>query len=448
LNASRPSGSRQAANAEALAVDAGRIAVASQCEPRIRSRLAPVRRNPLIGFATNHWTDGWTSRRRIMEGLAARGWPALYSSGARTVWDIGEPIWRELSWINGVKRHAGLHLDCPGRLILRWPSHPFWDRLAIAAHSSRLPSEFGGRRNDMRTIALLFHPAFWPYVRHIRPAHVVYYVHDAYRLMPGWTEQLARHERDLAGRADLIVAYSQGMLDGLPAGVGRRGRVLATGVDVQPFESPAAATCPVDLEAIPRPRIGYVGRINQKLDYSVVLDVARRRPQWHWVFIGAIGAGTDGRFAVDKRAESLWSRCRSLQNVHVLGPRLHSEVPSYLLNMDVNAMCYRTDGEGWWSEIFPLKSMEYLAAGKPVVTSPVKSMLQFKDNLAVATSVAEWIDAIEHALVGGGVGTAESRRQVARANSWDQKIDRLEAWIFEMVDSASAMARNSRVTGE
>jgi glycosyltransferase involved in cell wall biosynthesis len=115
----------------------------------------------------------------------------------------------------------------------------------------------------------------------------------------------------------------------------------------------------------------------------------------------------------------------------------HDDVPPYLLNMDVNVMCYRTHGTGWWSEIFPLKSMEYLAAGKPIVSAPVKSMLRFHDNLAVATTVSEWLDAIEHALVMGGVGTAASRRELARANTWDHKIDCLQGWILDLLENTS-----------
>ena len=402
---------------------------------RERSALPPgatdLQRRPIIGFSPNHWSDGWTSRRRILEGLADRDWPTLYSSGARTVWDIGRPGWREQGWRQTIARHGRLHVDNPGRLMLRWPSKPLCDRVALAAHGKRLHRALG--HADVEPIALLFHPAFWPYVRHVRPAYVVYYVYDAYRLMPGWTDQLARHEEDLVARADLIVAYSQGMLDCLPGRASRRGRVLATGVDTVPFESAAAAPCPPDLAGIPHPRIGYTGRINQKLDYPLVLEVARQRPQWHWVFVGAIGNGTGERFALDREAESQWVRCRALPNVHVLGIKAHAEVPRYLLNMDVNVMCYRTQGTGWWSEIFPLKSMEYLAAGRPVVSTMVKSMLRFGDNLALATTPAEWIDAIAHALIAGGVGTTASRREVAAANTWNRKVDCLQQWLFDLM---------------
>lgn len=331
-------------------------------------------------------------------------------------------------------RHGTLHIDVPGRAIVRWPTVPLVDRLALAAHGNHLRRTWEAR-DRAPPIALLFHPAFWTYVRYLRPRLVIYYMYDAYRLMPGWTDELARHEQELVARADRVIAYAQGMLDGLPCGAAQEGRVLSTGVDIDPFEAAAALPCPPDLARIPRPRIGYVGRINQKLDYARILEIARQRPQWQWVFVGAIGAGADERFVTDLEAESLWSRCRALPNVHVLGAKPHDDVPQYLLNMDVNVMCYRTHGKGWWSEIFPLKSMEYLAAGKPIVSAPVKSMLPFDDHLAIATTTQEWVGAIEHALAAGGVGTAASRRAVARANTWDRKIDCLQEWIVDFLQN-------------
>ena len=253
-----------------FAVPAGNRSVASRGE----QGLSP----PIIGFTPNHWSQEWTSRRRILLGLADRGWPTLYSSGARTVWDLGDSYWREQPWIQKVIRQGKLQVDLPGRLILRWPTISAWDHVALAAHGRHLKRGFGGRVG-VRPIALLFHPVFWPYVRYLKPRLLIYYACDAYRLMPGWTKELEHYEQELLGRADMVVAYSQGMLDTMPGSALRTRTVLSTGVDIKPFELAAADPIPADLARIPRPRIGYVGRINQKLDYALILEVARQRPE-------------------------------------------------------------------------------------------------------------------------------------------------------------------------
>lgn|GEM_PF-587898 len=395
----------------------------------------PLRR-PIVGFTQNVWSEQWTSRGRILSGLADRKWPTLYSSGARTIWDLRNGALGTSAWRHTIRNDGNLRVDIPGRLLLRWPTVPLFDRIALATHGRHLRRGATGW-SRCPSIALLFHPAFYPYVDHIEPRLLVYYACDAYRLMPGWTDELERHESDLLDRADLVLAYSQGMLDLMPGDTARRGVVLPTGVDIESFSKVALAPAPPDLQRIPHPRLGYVGRINQKLDFALILQMAEQRPNWHWVFVGNVGAEPNGRFAADAEAETLWSRCRALPNVHVLGNKPHDDVPLYLTNMDVNLMCYRTHGTGWWSEIFPLKSMEYLAAGKPVVCAPVKSMLGYSDNIAIASTVREWIDAIEHALSSGGRGTPLSRRAVALANTWDHRIDLLQHLLLQALQATS-----------
>ena len=389
-----------------------------------------MRSPPLIGFTPNDWASGWSSRRRILQGLAARGWPAFYSSGARSIWEMGSPVWRDAPWTHNVRTEGGLRYDMPGRLIARWPTRPLWDGLALSSYARHLTRALG-EAASRPPVAMLFHPEFWPYIRHLQPCLVVYYPYDAHSLAPGWTQQLARQEEALVERADLIVAFARGVLDHLPGDGAVRGKVLPTGVDVGPFEAADASPCPSDLARIPVPRIGYVGRVNQKLDYALVLEIARQQPDWQWVFVGRVGAGADGRFAADGDAEAMWLQCRSLPNVHVLGVKPHEDIPRYLRHMDVNVMCYRTDPRGWWSEIFPLKSFEYLAAGRPIVTAPLKTMRAFGDDMAIASTPAEWIGAIGHAISAGGVGTMRSRRQRARENTWDHRIDRLHGWMLD-----------------
>jgi glycosyltransferase involved in cell wall biosynthesis len=221
------------------------------------------------------------------------------------------------------------------------------------------------------------------------------------------------------------------MASSFPEDVRASARELPNAADVDSFIAAAGCECPADLAAIPRPRIGYAGAINIKIDLELVLEIARNRPGYHWAFLGACPLNEDGR-------DPLWEACLRTPNIHYLGPKRHTEVSAYLHHMDVNVMCYRTAGGGWWIRGYPLKLHEQLAVGKPVVSAPLETVRPFANVVALAETPAEWTAAIECALVSGGVGTPEQRRAIARQNTWDQRVDVLEGWLLEMLDRASS----------
>jgi len=89
--------------------------------------------------------------------------------------------------------------------------------------------------------------------------------------------------------------------------------------------------------------------------------------------------------------------------------------------------------EGWWEDAYPLKFHEYLAAGKPVVSTRVASIAHFAGVAEFVVGVDAWIDGLTRAIARGGVGTATERRAVARANDWDARVDTLESWLKGLI---------------
>jgi len=368
-------------------------------------------------------------RHRLLGGLGGRGWTIVYSSGAMSLWDRRKEVWRRAPLLGRVERAGNIFVDRPGKLLPRWPSRALWDPFAVRWHAHRMRAALNAA-HDGAIAAILFHPEFWPYVGALAPRHVVYFVYDAHSLAPGWTEELAEFEARLIERADLVVGFSREMLDLLPGEGPRRGRVLPTGVDVAMFAEVEKTDVPADLAPIPRPRIGYVGRINRKLDIALIATLAKAAPHQQWIFVGpVVEADPSGDFA------KTWRDCVCLPNVHHLGPKSHAEVPRYMRHMDVNIMCSRTEG-GWWIASYPLKMHEYLAVGGPIISSDLSTVRPFSQIIDIAHTPDEWMAAIERALTSGGVGTPEQRRAVALENTWDKRVDQLEEWLFEMIASS------------
>ncbi len=409
------------------------------------TKLAPspkdapgLRRLPIVAMAPNSWLGPRMNRQHILSRLAARGWTVLYSTGALSISERHGQRWAEADWFRSAHRLEEVWVDRPGRLLPRWPRNHFWDRLAIREHARWLKSSLPGTAHPF--IAYVFHPSFWPYIEHLSPGFVVYHAYDAFDLTDYWSVQLECDHASLARRADLRIASSSGIAMSFPEDVRASARVLPNGAEVERFISEEGCVCPADLANVPHPRIGYAGAINPKLDFKLVADIARKKPEWHWVLIGRLLLGGDvPTTSISPESWIDWQACEALPNVHYLGEKSFETVPKYLHHMDVNVMIYRTEGKGWWLRISPLKIHEQLAVGRPVVGAGLESICPFSDVLEVARTCDEWIAAIARALDSGGVGTPAERRAVALQNSWNSRIDLLESWLFEMVQGSEAM---------
>lgn len=180
-------------------------------------------------------------------------------------------------------------------------------------------------------------------------------------------------------------------------------------------------TCvPKDLEVIPHPRIGYIGNLNDKVDFALLAQLAKERPDWSFILVGP----TNIRSAeVQNNFEAL----RRLSNVFLLGSQARESLPNYIKGFDVCTMCYRQ--HGWANSVYPLKLHEYLASGKPCVGSGLVSLREFSEVVQIAETPQEWLEAIQSAIVDKDPKRSERRVQVAYENRLETRIDMIEKAI-------------------
>ncbi len=156
------------------------------------------------------------------------------------------------------------------------------------------------------------------------------------------------------------------------------------------------------LSDLARPIIGYVGGLHKLIDYRLLTDMARVRPEWSWVLVGP--AAVDVRELV------------KLSNIHLLGRRPHSEIADYIREFDVCVVPY-LDTE-LTATVVPLKVNEYLAMGKPVVSSALPTVCEFDNHhqtlFTAPNQCDRFLESIEHALSEPkDEKTVNSRRAVA-----------------------------------
>jgi glycosyltransferase involved in cell wall biosynthesis len=326
-----------------------------------------------------------------------------------------------------------IEIQRAGRLVASWPRLPIWDRWVKRHHARRLRS-FAARTGGADYIAFIADPSFAPYLDLLAPRWTVFYIFDAWT-PEGWGESLdndaARSLSDnlrvLSERSDVIVSIAPSMVRPLPSSAVAKARFLPHGVDADVVEAASRSPCPSDLAQIKPPRIGYVGRINPKLDFHLIESLARRLPDFNWVFVG----WTQGIEGEEQRS---WERLLTLPNVYYLGRKPESDVGAYLAHMNVNVLCYRMEGAAYsWRAVFPIKLFEYLAAGKPVISSNLENVLPYAEVVDIAATTDEWTTALRRAIASGGVGNEAQRRSLARSNTWDSRADTLDAWLLEMM---------------
>ena len=382
----------------------------------------------VIAFSDQNWGGHYNVVEPRLTGLAQRGWQVLHSNGALSLWDRHSTRWRQAGWWARFERDDGVLIERSGRWPLRWQTWQRWDRTAVALHARRL-KRVAARGGSTATIAYLFHPEFYPYIRAVDPTYVVFQVTDNYAYQPGWTADSGRKLAALVDRADLILANNPTQAGLLPGSGSAKAQILPNAVDLARVAAGHSAPCPPDLGRIPVPRIGYVGDLNPNVDWSMIELVAEARPDWHWVLIGPVREPAGGEHA---EAEAARRRCQQMANVHFLGYRDRHQIPAYLRWMQVNTLCYRLSAGNWTRAAYPFKVLECLAAGLPVVSAAMPEVMRHRDVMDFADSPGEWMAALERALTEGGIGSLEERLAVARANSWEKRSEELDIMLRQL----------------
>jgi UDP-galactopyranose mutase len=190
------------------------------------------------------------------------------------------------------------------------------------------------------------------------------------------------------------------------------------------FKARAELFDPADQEDLPRPRLGFYGVIDERFDTELLDRVAEMRPNWSFVMVGPV---------VKISEEDLPKR----PNIHYLGSKTYEQLPFYLSGWDVALMPFAMNESTQF--ISPTKTPEYLAGGKPVVSTPIKDVVRHYgklDGVRIAATPEEFVEACEVALElsrnpeGGWLADADL---LLSASSWDTTQARMAGLIADVL---------------
>jgi UDP-galactopyranose mutase len=250
-------------------------------------------------------------------------------------------------------------------------------------------------------------PMAWTFSHHLQPVAIVYDCMDELSGFAGAPPGLAETERAVLAAADVVFTGGQSLYES-KRHLHPHVHAFPSSVDVPHFARARQATSePLDQAAIGRPRLGFFGVLDERLDIEVVAAVAAARLDWHFVFIGPV-------VKVDP------ALLPKSANIHYLGAKPYAELPGYIAGWDVAWLPFARNKATRF--ISPTKTPEYLAAGRPVVSTSIRDVVQPYGELGLAR-IADTPDEIVEAIAAALTEPAAARQAAADAflagMSWD-----------------------------
>ena len=376
--------------------------------------------NDIICFS-NDWDGDPLSKKHIALRLARKNrvlW--VNSTGNRnptaSVRDLRR-VWKKLwQYCRGCRPVAkNIHVFSPlvipfhGNRAARWIN-----RRALAWGLRRACRRLGFQR----PITWSFVPSSADVAGLLGERLVVYHCVDEYSQFTGTNKAaILDMERRLMERADLVVVSSSRLYETKVRH--NRNTVLVThGVDVAHFRKACLEETarPEDCTELRRPVIGFFGLIADWVDLEIIRYLAAAKPEWSLLLIGEVQTDT--------------SALRALPNVHILGRRPYQSLPAYCKAFDIAILPFVVNELTLAAN--PLKLREYLAAGLPVVATPLPEVQKLAGLLRTATTGQDFLYQIEALLQEGKRGPDLAVSLLMEPESWDEKVEELSEIVADL----------------
>jgi UDP-galactopyranose mutase len=329
----------------------------------------------------------------------------------RRVFYLEEPILEDRST-------AILKMAMSGGVRVAVPHLPAsTDETQRIALQRALLDELMAREEITDYVLWYYTPMALEFSRHLTPAAIVYDCMDELSAFAHAPASLRQLEAELMSVASVVFTGGQSLFE---AKRHRHDNVHAcpSSVDTKHFARARELTeDPPDQTCIPRPRLGFFGVIDERMDIPLLDAIAAARPDWHFVMLGPI---------VKIDPASLPGRA----NIHYLGARSYDDLPRYLAGWDVALLPFARNEATRF--ISPTKTPEYMAAGKPVVSTPIRDVVRpygERGLVRIADTPEAFVSACEAALSEDAAHRTRQADAYLRQTSWDGTWSRMRHLI-------------------
>jgi UDP-galactopyranose mutase len=354
---------------------------------------------PLLVYSHLRWNSVFQRPQQLMSRLAAR----------RRVLFVEEPVRapdRAASW-ERQSVHPGIlvctphtPIDAPGFHEAQYPAliEMLWNLLA--------------EERIARHVAWLYSPMAWPLANAMAPSLIAYDCMDDLSSFLGAHPALGEHEANLLRGADVAFMGGRSLYEARRHH-GPHVHCFPSSVDVEHFQQAQDGSAePAEQQGLSRPRLGFFGVIDERVDLGLLEQLADARPHWQIVLVGPVAK-------IDP------ATLPRRPNLHYMGARRYADLPSFLSGWDVCLLPFaRNDATRF---ISPTKTLEYMAAERPIVSTPITDVAEPYGHIVhLADSADAFVGACERALCGLSESRVLRMRDVLARTSWDETARAME----------------------
>jgi glycosyltransferase involved in cell wall biosynthesis len=278
-----------------------------------------------------------------------------------------------------------------------------------------LPPSVSFTSGSRLTVINAFNPIFGVHLGgKLGEKHLIYYCYDEINAANWAKRHGSRLENRFINMVDTVVVTSQGLLD-KKSKLHDNCHLVKNGVDFELFASEKTQTLsyPIPNAGQYEKTIGYLGSVDERLDYDLIENVITRTPQYQYIFVGRI------------TTVAYENRLKKYPNVILVGSQPPSSLPTWVQKYDVCWIPFIKNE--LTAGIYPLKINEYLAAGKPVVSTPFSDLSDFTAVISIAENAEKMVACFQL-----DNQNATLRRDFAAQNTWGARANDLGKLIANM----------------
>lgn len=371
---------------------------------------------PIIVHSHLGWDWVWQRPQQFLSRFSKRH-QILFVEGPVPSEEVAEPT-SELREVTEFPNITIMRSKMPAS---RWFDGAWVDKERRRLVQELLAGPLGLRFRD--PVQWFYDPmAVTAFAGHMGERAIVFDCMDQLSQFKGAPKELIRRERELLTIADVVFA-------GGPK-IGRdkikynaNTHSYGCGVDVKHFGTARSKNTeiPADVANLPGPIFGFFGVVDERMDYDLVARLADAHPHGSVVIIGPMTK-------VDP------ATIPQRPNLHWLGGRDYSLLPAYVKAFDVCLMPFAINEATEY--INPTKALEYMATGKPIVSTPIEDVvLQFSGVVKISQSSEEFVALCTEAATNPDAAGIKRGRDLASRNSWESIVEAMEGHIAEVIES-------------